>query len=727
VGRALATVNILLVDDEPRNLIALESVLQDEGRNLVCATSGQEALKYALKEDFAVILLDVLMPGMDGFELASLIRGRERSRDTPIIFLTAAQKSESYVFKGYALGAVDYIFKPFDPGILRSKVAVFVELFRKTHEVKRQAEQLAETTAFLNSILESSTDYAITAVDLEGVFQFWSEGAHRLYGYSADEMVGRERIATLHTEEDVANGRLERFMEQAFHEGKAEGIFERVRKNGERFSVSLVLARRTNSQGAPVGYMSIAQDITDRLRAEEERARFIAEQAAHAESQAAKERFAFLAEASTVLASSLESGVALQRVADLSVPRLADICLIHLVDEETDALHRVATAHAPPPEHKLQAEPDTGARSDGPGSILHGVVSSEASALLADVAEARYLDLATDSEDLRLLRTFAPTSGMVVPIKLHDRTFGTITLLSAGSGRRYDQLELAFAEELGRRAALAVDNARLYEAQRSAREAAEAAVKARDEFLSIASHELRTPVTGIKVATQLMLRTQQRGPVDEERQRAQLTRIEGATSRLATLVEDLLDVSRLQTGRLKLRTEPCDLHALAEEVIEHVPAGERHRLLVEDGPGPWTVLADPARIDQVLTNLVSNAVKYSPEGGEISVALEREGDGVLLRVRDAGIGVPADAIDKLFHPFGRAPNAEERQIPGLGLGLYICRQLVERHGGRIWAESGGHGKGMTVSVWLPEKGPIEEAPDADGVDVEGEVVCAHGG
>jgi CheY-like chemotaxis protein len=144
-----SAVKILLVDDEPKNLLALEAVLAGDGRILTHASSGEEALMRLLEEDFAVILLDVNMPGMDGFETAALVRDREKSRDTPIIFLTAAIQGETYVTRGYSLGAVDYIFKPFEPEILRSKVAVFVQLFRKTEEVKRQAQQLVERTLFL--------------------------------------------------------------------------------------------------------------------------------------------------------------------------------------------------------------------------------------------------------------------------------------------------------------------------------------------------------------------------------------------------------------------------------------------------------------------------------------------------------------------------------------------------------------------------------------------------
>ncbi|TMQ35126.1 MAG: response regulator, partial [Planctomycetota bacterium] len=137
-------VNILLVDDQPKNLLALEAILAGSGRNLIKAHSGPEALRCLLRDDFALILMDVLMPGMDGFETAALIRERDRSSHTPIIFLTAAGMSETYMFKGYSVGAVDYLFKPIEPEVLRSKVTVFVDLFKKTQEIKRQSEQLRD-------------------------------------------------------------------------------------------------------------------------------------------------------------------------------------------------------------------------------------------------------------------------------------------------------------------------------------------------------------------------------------------------------------------------------------------------------------------------------------------------------------------------------------------------------------------------------------------------------
>src|SRR6185503_19507686 len=185
-------------DDEPKNLRALESLLTADDRRLIRAESGAQALKHLLQDDFAVILLDVQMPEMDGFETAELIRGREQSRHTPIIFLTAAITGESHVAKGYSIGAVDYLVKPLDPDILKSKVAVFIDLFRKTEQIQRQANELAETTAMLNSVLEGATGFAIVALDVQANVVAWNEGARRIYGYEANEVVGRAHFSMLH-------------------------------------------------------------------------------------------------------------------------------------------------------------------------------------------------------------------------------------------------------------------------------------------------------------------------------------------------------------------------------------------------------------------------------------------------------------------------------------------------------------------------------------------------
>jgi signal transduction histidine kinase len=283
-----------------------------------------------------------------------------------------------------------------------------------------------------------------------------------------------------------------------------------------------------------------------------------------------------------------------------------------------------------------------------------------------------------------------------VPLLARGRTLGVISLIGTDAIRRYTATDLALAEELGRRCAVAVDNARLYAESQQA-------IRARDEFLSIASHELRTPLTGIKGYAQILLRAQVRGQLDDDRLQRSLSTIDDAADRLTALVDDLLDVSRIRTGHLPLRTTTVNLvetlRELTDRYRDHL--GDQHALVVELPDHEVSATVDVDRLEQVVTNLLSNGVKYSPTGGEVRVSLEGGEGGAMIQVTDSGIGLPIGSLEAIFQPFGRAANATRRSLPGMGLGLYICRTLIERHGGRIWATSGGENRGTTFGFWLP--------------------------
>jgi signal transduction histidine kinase len=250
-------------------------------------------------------------------------------------------------------------------------------------------------------------------------------------------------------------------------------------------------------------------------------------------------------------------------------------------------------------------------------------------------------------------------------------------------------------------AAVAIQSARSLHQERLARAEAEAAVRTRDEFLSIASHELRNPVAGISGAAQMLQRARARGQLDDARLDRNLAIITQSNARLATLLEDLLDVSRLQSGQLPLRRRPTDLAELVGGAVEQQQLRTTAHRMAVAARTVGRLSIDPDRIEQVVVNLLENAVKYTPGGGEILIELDRDGSGVLVRVRDLGIGLPDGAAERIFEPFGRAANAAVRHLPGLGLGLYICRQIVEQHGGRLWAESPGEDRGTTMTMWLP--------------------------
>ena len=435
------------------------------------------------------------------------------------------------------------------------------------------------------------------------------------------------------------------------------------------------------------------QELTDRAAPAIGNARLLARRQ-HEEAPGI-DRLRFLADAGALLPSTLDVEEALRGVARAAVVTLADWGVVYLVGED-GAIQRLAVAHADPAKEALAEELERRYPPEPTdGSIMWRVLRCGEPALLPEVTDALLAHGARDAEHLELMRRLGITSGIWLPLVARGRTLGVFGLFAAESGRRYTPDDLAVAQEIARRAALAVDTAQLY------REAQDA-IRARDEFLSIASHELRTPMATIKGVAQLLLRARSRGSLDDARLERLLRTLGRASDRLAELTDELLDVSRLRTGRLDLRPRALDLGQLvretAERHLDHLT--DRHTLTVELGE-PCEVAADPDRLEQVLTNLLTNAVKYSPDGGPIEVTVRGDEGGVLVEVRDAGIGLPPGAEEAIFEPFGRAPNAALRQIPGMGLGLHIARDIMHRHDGRIWAESAGEDRGTTVRVWLP--------------------------
>jgi signal transduction histidine kinase len=252
------------------------------------------------------------------------------------------------------------------------------------------------------------------------------------------------------------------------------------------------------------------------------------------------------------------------------------------------------------------------------------------------------------------------------------------------------------ATGIAAQAAVAIDNARLY---RQAQEA----IRLRDQFLSIASHELRTPIAAIKATAQAALRARSRGVLDEERVDRSFQSIAATTDHVARLASDLLDVARLRSGSMPMLRESIALGPLLERLANAYRDqwADQHELIVYGGAESAPVAGDRDRLEQVFANLLDNAAKYSPLGSPIRLTIATEGGGVRIAVIDRGIGLPEGTAHTLFQPFSRAPNAVARHIQGLGLGLYIARQVIENHAGRIWCESSGEGEGSTFYVWLP--------------------------
>lgn len=449
--------------------------------------------------------------------------------------------------------------------------------------------------------------------------------------------------------------------------------------------VTSVSTRRYTEDDLP-----LAEELARRAATAIERAQL------YESTRAAEHRVRALAEASRSLAAaSLSEQAVYQTLVEQATSTLGDACAVAIVSEDHDRLLVPAVYHADPDALGMLR------------SLLEALLTAQSwhetlAGRVAQTGEAiRRTGLSRSAVRELVPRELWPDASrfpiqslMAVPLGVEGRTFGALLLSRFGHSPAYTEDDQAFAQDLADRAALAIDNAVLYRR-------AQQAIRARDEFLSIASHELRTPVTALKAVAQYLQRAQARGPLEPERLQRALKQMDEGSRRLAVLTEDLLDVSRLQTGRFELRPEVLDVGQLTGEFVERSAEQlEGRRVVVETEPG-CVVQADPARLEQVLGNLLSNAALYSPDGGQIDVRVRRHEAGVLLEVEDRGIGLPPGANADMFQPFGRGANAASRQIQGLGLGLYICREIIERHNGRIWATSPGEGQGTTLHVWVP--------------------------
>jgi PAS domain S-box-containing protein len=559
--------------------------------------------------------------------------------------------------------------------------------FRDISERKREEE----TRARLAAIVESSQD-AIVGLTLEGIILSWNAGAEDLFGYSAEEIMGKP-VSLLYPPEQLGQ-----FSETVRRIERGERVrrleTQQISKDGRRIEAALTLSPLKDQSGKIIGAAKIARDITSQKRARE---------AEH-----------FLAEASAVLASSFDYEANLQSAGRLALSFLADYCVVYIVETD-ESLRRLTRAAAPPAREQLRSESIE--HSPDPWVMaVQQVIQSGNPLFISQVAEPGLPALTADAELSRFLRPLDLGSYMVVPMIARGRTLGAIAFGSAASGRRYDATDLAVAVDLARRAANAVDNARLYYDT-------QVAVRARDQFLSLASHEVRTPLTVILGYTELLRQEVEQSltspgsssGLDREKLLRGLRSIEHSTSRLKLLMNDLLDITRLQGGALSISPERMSLRELLSRVVEtvHGEMTQRQRssstrLSVETVDdevwGEW----DRVRLEQVLTNLVDNAVKYSPAGGEVQIRLfvenrdgESPGPWAHLLVGDEGIGIPPAELQGIFQPFMRASNAVERQYPGLGIGLAVSREIITRHGGQIWVESKGVDRGSRFHVLLP--------------------------
>jgi PAS domain S-box-containing protein len=643
-----------------------------EGLNGRAVRTGETQFYPRLApEEARAMMAPSHLPYYDRFRIRSALVVPLRARGRPIGTLSVQRSASDRPFTEDERAFVEE---------LADRAGLAIDQARLYQEVSESEERY-------RAVVEQSVD-AIVVV--EGTIAVYANQAYlRLLGvHSPDEVLGRSGDAWVHPD-DVA-----RVNARALARQRGEAVppmydFRVVRSDGDVRAVEVVPTVITRN-GRPAT-LAVLRDITERTQAEAARR--------------------LLSEASAVLGSSLDYATTLAAVTRLIVAELADWCTVYL--REGSVVRRVAAAHVDP-EHDalLQALAMLPPRPSEWPDPVRRVVETGKPLLVPVVTSEGITQYAAGDEHLRLLRQLAPRSSIVVPLVARGEPIGALGM-NRGDGRPpFRSDDLALAQQLADRCAIAIDNARLYAD-------AQAAIAARDQFLSIAAHELRTPMTAVKGYTQTLLRALGRGALDEERLRRSLESVLGSVNRLAALTDDLLDVGRLRTGRLELQREAVDMAVLVRELA--VRMGETldadHRLTVAT-EGSCVALVDPTRLEQVLTNLIENAVKYSPAGGEVRLTARAEGGGVRIEVADNGIGLPPTAAERIFDPFGRAANATARNLPGMGLGLFISRGIVEQHGGWIRAESPGEDRGTTVSLWLPS-GALEPVA-AGAIDIDKE-------
>ena len=401
----------------------------------------------------------------------------------------------------------------------------------------------------------------------------------------------------------------------------------------------------------------------------------------------------FLARASAALADSLDLETTLNTVARLAVPAIADSCAIHLLDER-DAVRLVAAVHVNPAKSAtMQALTDPATAS--PSRIWLRTIREGTSALIADIDQTDIMaSLKGDDRLMALFEDVHFTSQISVPLRVRGRTIGGISLTLGPGDRRYDAADLALAEDLAGRAAMAVENARLYKQASDAN-------RLKDEFLGTLSHELRTPLNAI-LGYARMLRS---GIfTDPEKQARALEILERNAHVLTQIVEDVLDVWRITAGKMRLTIQEIPLSVVVGDAVATIlPAADAKGVTVqaEIDPAAPFVMGDPERLQQVVWNLLANAVKFTRRGGVVTVLLRRAGSHAEVIVSDTGCGIAADFLPHLFERFRQADSRFSREHGGLGLGLAIAREIVETHGGTIEVASPGEGKGSTFTLRLP--------------------------
>ena len=540
---------------------------------------------------------------------------------------------------------------------------------RLQRELDRLTDALERSEARFRDVIERNAD-AIVVVDAAGLIRFTNDVATEMFGGTRAGLLGTPfgfpLVADKTTELDLLSDGHPRVVEMRVVESEWEG--------------------RT-------AYIASLRDVTERKNAEEGARVLIREQAARTAAEAAAKRFRFLSESGAVLTSSLDYRATLSALAQVCVTGFADWAEVYAVEAD-EAVRRLEVAHCTPAKAPLLEELRDVVIPPSSGHPVLAVLRTRTPILVSRVDDQVMASMMVDPGHERIVAELGMTSLMIIPMIARSRVLGAIALMSSDGHRRFSEDDLALGEDLGTRAALAVDNALLYEEARRANQT-------KSDFLAVVSHDLRTPLNSIIGYAELLAMGIPEPVPDKARERLQ--RVRTAAGHLLYLLDELLEFARLEAGHEEVDARDVDVREVAREmaaVIEPLAQSAGLRFELVEPATPVVVRTDPDKLRQVLVNLGGNAVKYTPRG-EVRVILHSEpGKRAIFRVSDTGIGIAREHLNEIFEPFWQVKAGQRTASGGTGLGLSVVRGLARLLGGEVSVES-ELDRGSTFTVRIP--------------------------
>lgn len=529
------------------------------------------------------------------------------------------------------------------------------------------ANKQKQNEKLLELIVSNSIDL-IALLDINGTYLYVSPSHKPILGYSSNDLVGKKLRSIVHPDDLPA---LLADKEKALHGEYAENLEFRIRhRNGNWIIAEGSAQAIVDEKGIPNLIVAKARDITERNEMEK--------------------NITFLSEASKVFASSLDYEKTLQNIARLASLHIAEWNVIDLLTEDKK-IDMVYLWHADEAKQKL----GIAYRKKYPRSIdtpfgVGKAIRTGKTQLDYFEGNNKLYSLTKEKAYKRVNKQLHITTQLCVPLKIHGNVIGAITFSSSIPNKRFSKNEILVAQELASRAALAIENARLYKE-------AQQVIASKDDFIAMASHELKTPITSVSIYAHVL---QNKFFQKDKATYMQITKMNGQLQQVTNLINELLELSRMQHKRLTYHKTAFAIYPFVKEIISTMQQTTSAHAIVLNGTTKKKIYGDKDRIGQVLINLLSNAIKYSKHAKKIVVTMQTTKNTIIIGIQDFGIGIAKEHQTKIFERFYQVTESVEKTFPGLGIGLYLCAEIIKEHGGKIWVES-KKGKGSTFYFTLP--------------------------